>query len=104
MRRAVTLLEECMVKYAAYLKSKCDSVNKHHAALEPVRSASDCESFCYISKAVWIETETASKYRRLQEGLSAAKEFEPLLLNEYAPVHRAETDLPNHWIDIGLQK
>ena len=35
MRTAVTLLAECMAKYAAYLKSKCESVQKHHASLEP---------------------------------------------------------------------
>ena len=86
MRSNVSSLAECMAKYATYLKSKCDSIKTHHAALEPVRSASVCESFCFISKAVWIEPATALKYRNLQEGLDATKEFEPLLLNDYAPI------------------
>ena len=86
MRSNVSSLAECMAEYATYLKSKCDSIKMHHAALEPVRSASVCESFCFISKAVWIEPATALKYRNLQEGLDAAKEFEPLLLNDYAPI------------------
>ena len=55
-----------------------------HATLTHVRSPSDCESFL-ISKAAWVEPLTASKYRSLQEHLDVAKEFEPLLLNEYAP-------------------
>ena len=87
MRQSTTMLAEYMTKYAAYLKAKCDTVKKHHATLTPVRSASDCESFCLIPKATWVEQLTASKYRSLQKHLDVAKEFEPLLLNEYAPIN-----------------
>ena len=52
MRGAVTSFVECMTKYAMYLRKKCDSVKTHHAALQPVRSASDHESVCLISEAV----------------------------------------------------
>ena len=81
------MLAECMTKCAACLKAKCDTAKKHHATLTPVRSVSDCESFCLIPKATWVEPLTASKYRSLQEHLDVAKEFEPLLLNEYAPIN-----------------
>lgn len=89
--RSVTMLAECMAKYTAYLKTKCDFVKKHHTALMPVCSASDCESFCLIPKPAWVEPWveplTASEYRSLHERIDAAKEFEPLLLNEYAPIN-----------------
>ena len=87
MRMSVTMLVECMAKYAAYLRTKCELVKKRHAVLTPVCSASDCKSFSVIPKAAWIEPAAASKYRNLQECLNAAKEFEPLLLNDYAPIN-----------------
>lgn len=87
MRGAVTSLVECTTKYALYLRKKCDSIKTHHAALQPVRSASDHESFCLISEAVWVEPATAMKYRSLQECLDSAKEFQPLLLNDFVPVN-----------------
>jgi hypothetical protein len=33
MRRSVTMLAECMAKYAAYLKAKCETIKKHHATI-----------------------------------------------------------------------
>jgi hypothetical protein len=44
-------------------------------------------SICLILKAAWVEPLTASKYRSLQECLDITKEFEPLFLNEYAPIN-----------------
>jgi hypothetical protein len=87
MRRSVTMLAECMAKYATYLKAKCETIKKHYVTLTPVRSASDCESFCLIPKAAWVEPLTVSKYRSLQERFDVTKEFELLFLNEYAPIN-----------------
>lgn len=85
MRRSVAVLADGMAKYAGYLKTKCVTIKENHTALTPVRGTSDCESFCVLHKATWVQPSIASRYRSLQDRLDASKEFEPFFLNDHAP-------------------
>ena len=87
MRRSVTKLADSMAKYAVYLRERSTAVEEYHTALTPTRSASDCESFCMIPKAVWVEPAITSRYKSLQDCINAAADFEPVLLNDYAPIN-----------------
>ena len=60
VKGCVTQLAESLHKYSIYLNEKNATVNENHAMLQPVRSASEAESFHLISRARWVKTNVAT--------------------------------------------
>ena len=87
MEKSVGDLAECMTKYALYLHEKNLVMQENHAASSVIRSVSDCESICILSKAVWVKPELVTKYKSLHDTLLEKCYFEPVLLNDYAPIN-----------------
>ena len=87
MKKSVEDLAECMTKYALYLHKQNFVMQENHDASSVVRSISDCESICVLPKAVWVKPELAMKYKNLHDMLLEKCYFEPVLLNDYAPIN-----------------
>ena len=87
MKKSVGDLAECMTKYALYLHRQNLVMQKNHSALSVIRSVSDCESICIVQASVWTKPEVATKYKTLIDELSKKCFFEPVLVNDFAPIN-----------------
>ena len=84
LKDCVMLLAESMHKYAVYLDEK-KSIQENHGMLEPVRSASEAESFHVINRALWVNTAIATRFGALQQHIDSIDHFVPVLVNDFAP-------------------
>ncbi len=82
-RSVVCSLADSLAKYCSYLKEKNCDVQQNHASPSVVRSRPG--SYCVIKRARWVKPTFAAQYRNLQVHLDAVKEFEPILVNDFAP-------------------
>lgn len=83
IRSAVCSLADSLAKYCSYLADKSREVQQNHSFLFPVRSGA--EKFCVIKRAKWVKPTYTAQYRNLQIHIDATKEFEPVLVNDFAP-------------------
>ena len=87
VKGCVTQLAESLHKYSIYLNEKNATVNENHAMFQPVRSASEAESFHLISRARWVKTNVATRFNALQRHIDTIDDFVPVLLNDFAPAN-----------------
>ena len=85
LKECVTLLAESLHKYAVYLNQKNTTIQENHGMLEPVRSASEAESFHVINRARWVKTTVAMRFGALQQHINSIDHFVPVLVNDFAP-------------------
>ena len=85
IRSAVCGLADGIAKYSAYLKEKNKEVLCNHRKMSPVRVLEESDRYCLIKRAQWVKPTYVAQYRSLQQHIDAAKEYEPVFVNDFSP-------------------
>ena len=81
-------------KMEASQRSSCDYVGlpwevqqlkANQSLSHPVREGADSESFVIVPGFAWIKPTFAARYDELERRLMVSLDFQPLLINDYAP-------------------
>lgn len=90
LKQNVTQLAKIFIKYSQYLDSCNEAMNQNHSAFEPLRSTNDGSSSAFQMKprnALKMPV-IIDRYKSLELKLSSFLFYEPLLVNDFAPVNR----------------
>ena len=93
LRSHVDDLVNSMSKYKAYLEQHNTKMARVHSSPEPVRSADTSFVLQTISKA---DHPTDSCYVDVEKALDSLDFYDPVFLNDYAPLDRYQR---RHWLD-----
>ena len=86
VREAVVSLSESIGKYSDYLAHQASVTMDNHSLSHPVREGKDSECIVIIPGCAWIKPTFAARYKSLEYCLTSSGDFQPLLVNDYAPI------------------
>lgn len=95
LKENITQLAQMLVKYSQFLDANNTSMKKNHDAIEPLRTPKDGSSsvFKTIQGRLLRSQIIVDKYKSLELELSSTPLYEPILVNEFAPVDRKKIHL-----------
>ena len=85
VKEAVVTMSDNLGKYSDYLAYQSDVTMTNQSLSHPVREGTDLESVIVVPGFAWIKPTIAARYGELECCVMASLDFQPLLINDYAP-------------------